>query len=308
MSENYESGIKSVLRFISLVIRVIGLYFEAVLKIFQKPRRKKISGQNALITGSGHGLGREIALNLAQQGVNLALVDINEANNESVKQELLDLYPSMKIFTYSVDIRSEQQVEELAKFVEKDLGGIDILINNAGIVQCLPFSELSSKLVERTFQVNTLAHIWTIKQFLPGMLKRKRGHIVAIASIAGIFGTKYLTDYCASKFAVVGLMEALDMEIHDKGENENIHLTTACPASMSTGMFQSHTTRLSWILPILKANQVAAHIIDAILENRELVVIPRSALHMHRLSFILPKKVKVCVQEYLDYGVKPHAA
>lgn len=306
MTDLSYNSINSAIRFATLVLSIIKIYIDVCLAVFQKPVKKNIKGQNALITGSGHGLGRELAKKFAQQGVNLALVDINEANNESVKNEILKINSSISVHTYSIDIRDEKQVCGLAKSVQNDLGHVDILVNNAGIVQCLPFLELSPALIERTFQVNTYAHFWTIKHFLPVMIKNKRGHIVAIASLAGLLGSKYLTDYCASKFAVVGLMESLDIEIHDNGANENIFLTTICPASMSTGMFQSFTSRFKWFLPVLNADQVASNVIDAVLSNKTLVVIPNITLFLHRLSYILPQKVRMLVQDYLDYGVRPH--
>lgn len=187
--------IVSAVKFLVLVYKVLLVYIDVILGLFRAKIRKSIKGQNVLITGAGHGLGRELAHKLADEGANLVLVDINEANNEKVKQELMKKNKSTKVLTYSVDIRDESNVAKLANSVQADLGDIDILINNAGIVQCLPFLELSPALVERTFQVNTLSHVWTVRHFLPNMIKNKRGHVVAISSIAGLIASKYLTDY-----------------------------------------------------------------------------------------------------------------
>ena len=190
--------VKQVLLLVNLIYKVALAYIEAILNAVQPARRKSIRGKNVLITGSGHGLGRELALKFAQQGANLILVDINEQNNDKVRQEISQKYSDskLKVVAYSVDIREESKVKELAQKCSLALGGsVDILINNAGIVQCLPFLNLSPALVERTFQVNVLAHMWTIKHFLPSMIENKSGHIVAISSIAGLIGGKYLTDY-----------------------------------------------------------------------------------------------------------------
>lgn len=185
----------SLVKFLDLVFKIVAAYINVCCRLFKEKVNKNIEGQNVLITGSGHGLGREMALKFAQQGVNLALVDINVDGNEKVKKEVNSINKSIKVFTYNTDIRDEGKVAELANKVRDDLGDVDILINNAGIVQCQSFFDLSPALVERTFQVNTISHIWTIKHFLPAMIKKERGHIVAIASIAGIIGGKYLTDY-----------------------------------------------------------------------------------------------------------------
>ena len=119
--------------------------------------------------------------------------------------------------------------------VKADVGDVDILINNAGIVTGKKFLECSDSLIEKTMQVNTNAHFWvrkivksikrlqvlksnsvpqTVKSFLPSMLQRNRGHVVSIASSAGFFGVTGLADYCASKFAAVGFDESLRNEIH----------------------------------------------------------------------------------------------
>lgn len=79
-------------------------------------------------------------------------------------------------------------------------------------------------------------------------------------------------------------MESLEKEIHHGGANENVHLTTICPSSMSTGMFQTFTSRFSWLLPVLKADQVAEQIVESILTNKTFIAIPQITLIMHRLS------------------------
>lgn len=94
----------------------------------------------------------------------------------------------------------------------------------------------------------------------------------------------YIYIYSASKFAVVGLMDSLSKEIRERDANRNIHFTTVCPSSMSTGMFKNLTTRFDWLLPVLKADDVASHTMFAILTNKPFCVIPPVALLFHRLS------------------------
>lgn len=197
MDDKLVTITKQIILFSVLLYKISLAYLEAIVGLIQPKRRKSIKGKNVLITGSGHGLGRELAIKFAQQGANLILVDINDANNEKVCQEINMKYKSAnaKVYAHSADIRSEQNVKELAQKTQRVLGHVDILINNAGIVQCLPFLSLSPALIERTFQVNVLAHMWTLKHFLPSMIERKSGHVVAISSIAGLIGNKYLTDY-----------------------------------------------------------------------------------------------------------------
>jgi len=309
MKGNQESLLGATGRLVELIGKIVLVYVYACINLFRKPKRKDIAGQNVLITGSGHGLGRDLAKKFVREGANVIMVDINKFNNEQVKGELLGSCSKMntKVLAYTVDIRDERQVAELAAKVRNDVGPVDILVNNAGIVQCKNFLNLSPELIEKTFQVNALAHFWTIKHFLPEMIERKRGHIVAIASIAGVIGTRYLTDYCASKFAVVGMMEALEKEVHEGGANKGIRFTTVCPASMTTGMFQTLTSRFSWLMPILNADHVADETMDAVLTNKPFVTVPPVMFYLYQLSKIIPLKAGRLIQDYLDYGVRPHS-
>lgn len=193
MSNQHFLG--SLFSLLVVITRIFIAYIEVLIKLFEKKKKKSVKNQNVLITGAAQGFGKELAIKFAELNANLALVDINLNNINKTKDEIASKYPSIKIYSYVIDITEEQKLVQLEKKVNEDLGSIDILINNAGIVQCQPFLKLSSNLIERTFRVNSLAHIWTIKHFLPSMIKKKRGHIVAIASVAGLSGAKYLTDY-----------------------------------------------------------------------------------------------------------------
>ena len=99
--------------------------------------------------------------------------------------------------------------------------------------------------IERTFNVNVLAHFWTIKSFLPDMINAKKGHIVTVASLAGHSGTNKLVDYCASKFANIGMDEALKVELMVQGLDSYIKSTVVCPYYISTGMFQGVASKVN---------------------------------------------------------------
>ena len=95
----------------------------------------------------------------------------------------------------------------------------------------------SSEKIIRTFNVNVLAHFWTIKTFLPHMINAGKGHIVTVASLAGHAGTNKMVDYCASKFANIGMDEAMKVELMVQGLDTDITTTVVCPYYISTGMF-----------------------------------------------------------------------
>ena len=121
------------------------------------------------------------------------------------------------------------------------MGDVDILVNNAGIVTGKKFLDATDGAIEKTFQVNTLAHFWLGKAFLPSMIDKNHGHVVTIASMAGIFGMAGLCDYCASKYAAVGFDESLRNELVAMAK-DGIHTTVVCPYFINTGMFDGVQT------------------------------------------------------------------
>jgi all-trans-retinol dehydrogenase (NAD+) len=111
------------------------------------------------------------------------------------------------------------------------------LINNAGVVSGLNILELSDNMINKTFQINAISHLHTIKEFLPDMIAQKRGHIVTIASMAGLNGVPGLSDYCASKFGAVAIDETVRLELQSKGLDKYVKTTCICPYFINTGMF-----------------------------------------------------------------------
>ena len=229
-----------------------------------------IKGKRALITGSASGIGRLLANRLANAGAKLVLWDIDPAGLSRAQAELTDA--GYEADVYTCDLASREEIAVVAAQTLAESGAIDILINNAGIVSGKNLLDISDGEIERTFQVNTLALFWTVRAILPSMLERDSGHLVTIASAAGLAGTAKLTDYCSSKFAAVGFDESLRLEL--KQQNSKVITTVVCPFYTDTGMFDGVKTRFSWLLPILKPEAVARRIVNAIQRDRRRVVMP----------------------------------
>merc|ERR1712126_606356 len=180
---------------------------ERLVKVFLPPKmfEKNISGQVVLISGGGSGIGRLMCLRFARLGATVVTWDINKSGNEEtvamIKKE------GNKAFAYTVNMTNREEIYETAKKTKAEVGQVSILVNNAGIVSGTALLETPDEKIIRTFDVNIMAHFWTIKAFLPDMIQHKQGHLVNIASLAGHSGTNKLVDYCASKFAAVGLDE-----------------------------------------------------------------------------------------------------
>jgi all-trans-retinol dehydrogenase (NAD+) len=230
----------------------------------------QIAGANILITGGASGIGRLVALKLGALGSRTILWDIDDARLEAVAQEFRNLgYP---VFPYHCDVSSRGEVSAVAEAVKRDAGKVDILINNAGVVTGKFCLDCSEEEIEKTMAVNLMANFWTVRAFLSDMIKTGSGHIVTVASAAGIIGVSQMVDYCTSKFAAFGFDEALRMEIRKR--KWKVRTTVVCPYFINTEMFQGVKTRFSWLLPILDVDKVTEKIVEAIQKNKKRLILP----------------------------------
>lgn len=239
----------------------------------------RLRGSHVLITGAASGIGRLMAQEARVRGARLTLLDRDEAGLRSVMSEL-----GGDTAVFTVDLSDRAQIQATAAKVLKTRGAVDVLVNNAGIVTGKPILECSDEAIERTFQVNTLALFWMTRAFLPAMIAQGRGHLVTVASAAGLSGTSRLTDYCASKFAAVGFDESLRLELKRLGHP--IRTTVVCPYYIDTGMFRGVKTRFSWLLPILDPVYVTFRILDAIEKDRSRLIMPRFVVSVLMIKFL----------------------
>ena len=228
-----------------------------------------ISGSRILITGAASGFGKLMALQMAQKGGQLILWDINKEGLDAVKKEIKA--QGNDVVTMICDLRNREEINEWADEI-LETGPVDILVNNAGIVSGQSFLDLTPDQIESTFEINTLAHFWTVQAFLPEMIKQNKGHVVTIASSAGLVGTSKLVDYCSSKFAAVGFDEALRAEL--RGMKSKVRTSVICPFVASTGMFSGVKKRF-FLLPVLKPEKVVRKTIKVIEKNRRRLLIPK---------------------------------
>jgi all-trans-retinol dehydrogenase (NAD+) len=229
-----------------------------------------IDGKCALITGAASGIGKLLATSLAAEGARLVLWDVDTRGLDQTQAELAAA--GHEAVTYTCDLARREDIAAVAERTLAECGPVDILVNNAGIVSGKDLLALSDEEIQRTFQVNTLASFWTVRAFLPAMLERDSGHLVTVASAAGLAGTARLTDYCSSKFAAVGFDEALRLELRQAGSR--VVTTVVCPYFTDTGMFDGARSRFSWLLPILRPEDVVRRIVRAISKDRRRLVMP----------------------------------
>jgi len=282
-----------------LLVSVIWLWLVAVYKAVMPislQMKKDLRGQVALVTGAGNGIGRLLSLRLASSGCKMVLWDINEQGNLETARKVRALGSEVTAFT--VDLSDRDAVHATADKVLAEFDQVDILVNNAGIVTGKSFLNAPDSLVTKTMDVNVNSHFWTVKNFLPGMLERNHGHIVTVASAAGLFGGPILVDYCASKFAAVGFTESLRSELSTSGKT-GVRTTLVCPYVINTGMFQGAKTRFPKLLDLLEPENVAQKIFEAILTNQDLLLLPRALYLFYYLRGVLPVFVRSKIEVFM---------
>ncbi|MFX1339536.1 MAG: SDR family NAD(P)-dependent oxidoreductase [Promethearchaeota archaeon] len=191
---------------------------------------KNLKNKNCLLTGAASGIGRSLAIGLAEEGMNLFLADIDSENLEKVKEEIAKT--GVKVYTRICNVSKFEEINEMAKDFYQKLGDLDLLINNAGIAGGGFIEDISLDEWKRVLDINLWSIIYSIKVFLPKMLERGSGHIVNTGSGAGIVGLPYHPHYVASKFAVLGLTEALYSELYNTG----IKFSVICPIRVRTNI------------------------------------------------------------------------
>jgi short-subunit dehydrogenase len=245
----------------------------------------KIKGSNVLITGGGSGIGRIMGRIVLEKGANsLTIWDVNEANMAST---LAELESKGKVYTQKVDVSNPTQVEEAASVAKKNCGGVDIVINCAGIVaNNKTFDEQSVTDITRTMNINAVAPMLVTLQFLPDMLKRNFGHVCNIASAAGMISNPRMSVYAASKWATLGWSDSMRIEL--KQAKSKVKVSTIAPYFISTGMFDGVKSRF---FPILKPEPTAKKIIKAIEKNKWFKGIPFGFHFIRACQALLPVNI-----------------
>jgi NAD(P)-dependent dehydrogenase (short-subunit alcohol dehydrogenase family) len=189
-----------------------------------------LAGKRAVVTGAGRGIGRSIALALAEAGADVAVTARSAPELESLQSEITALGRKS---AYTVcDVTDPAQVQHMATTLLEQLGGIDILVNNAGNAGSHKFLDHPDDLWHHMLAINLTSVYYVSKAFVPHMIEQRAGRIITIASIAARMGDRYIAAYTASKHGVLGLTRALATELLPY----TITVNAICPGYVDTPM------------------------------------------------------------------------
>jgi short-subunit dehydrogenase len=198
-----------------------------------------INGSAAAVTGAASGIGRALALTLAERGCDLALADRDEAGLQSVAAEIAKTTPR-KVSTHRVDVGEPGQILEFAAAAAAAHPGLNIVINNAGVALLGNFNEVDQAQMDWLFDINFWGVVHGTRAFLPILAKQREAHIVNLSSIFGIVAPPGQTAYCAAKFAVRGFSESLRHEL--AVANSPVRLTVVHPGGVATNIARNSRT------------------------------------------------------------------
>lgn len=245
----------------------------------------QIKNKTVLITGGAAGLGKLMGRKCLEKGASQLIIwDINREFIEQTVSEFSSL--GFKVFAHVIDVSDTPAIIETANKVRTEIGDVDIVINNAGVVVGKEFRDHTHKDIDFTMNINTNALMHVTLEFLPAMLNKGSGHIVNIASAAGLLANPKMSVYVASKWGVTGWSESLRIEL-DKIKS-GIGVTTVNPSYIDTGMFAGVKT--NFLLPILKPENAANRIVNAINKNKIVLRTPFMVNFLPMVRGILPAR------------------
>ena len=260
-------------------------------------------GRTVLITGGSRGLGLLLARELGRQGARVTIAARNRAELERARDDLVSRGVEVEIAT--CDVRRREEIEQLVHQIVTRASSLDVLINNAGVIQVGPFDHMDVPDFEEAMAVHFWAPLHAMRAAIPTMRRQGGGRIVNISSIGGKIGVPHLAPYCASKFALAGLSESLRAELARDG----VYVTTVCPGMMRTGSpfnawFKGrHRAEFAWFAisgstPLLSiaGERAASQIVEACREGAAELVITWPARLAVVANALLPEATALAMR------------
>jgi short-subunit dehydrogenase len=247
---------------------------------------RTLNGKLVLVTGAASGIGRCLGHRFAAAGARLAIADLDVAGAERVAAEIVAAGGQAGAF--ELDVTSADSTRALRARLVQQMGPLDVLVNNAGIVHGGAFLDVALARHLATFRVNVEGLVTVTHALLPDLLARPEAHLVTMASASSFVGLPFGSTYGASKWAALGFAESLRLELRQLG-HAHVGLTVVCPSYVGTGMFGG--VRPPRLTRILTPERVADLTVKAVLANTAFVLTPWLVKLTPFLHGVLPRPV-----------------
>jgi NAD(P)-dependent dehydrogenase (short-subunit alcohol dehydrogenase family) len=251
-------------------------------------RPRTLSGKVAAVTGGARGIGRATARTLAREGARVAIGDLDEELAQTTAEQI-----GHRCVGLAVDVTDRASFERFLDEVEQQLGPLDVLVNNAGILHVDPLLEQDDAAIRRMIAVNLIGVINGTKLALPRLLRRPEGHLVNVASTAGKLPAPGSAVYTATKHAVVGLTESVRLE-HRRSA---VEFSIVMPGVVRTEMIAGYGRMRAF--PQIEADDVGEAIIRTLKRPRLEVWVPPALSRTHRLMSNLPRRAREAVGRFM---------
>jgi len=247
-----------------------------------------LAGKVAAITGGARGIGKETARHFVQEGVRVAIGDLD---HELAKRTALELGPNVVAFGLNVTERAS--FKAFLDGAEEQLGPIDVLVNNAGIMQLGAFVEEDDATAHRQIDINVHGVLYGMKEILPRFLARNSGHLVNVASSAGKGGFPGGATYCGTKHFVVGVSEAVRAEVHETPIEVSCVMPVIVNTELASGLQSARGVKN------IEPGDVAAEIVRALKYPKFDVFVPRSVQAITTMMSVLPRSGREAISRAL---------
>jgi len=271
-------------------------------------RMKSLTDKVAAITGAASGIGRELAVTLAEEGCHLALADIDVEGIAETKTMIGN--PSVNVTIHHCNVADREHVYEFAEHVQQEHGQVDVVINNAAVMVADSLEEVSYEDFEWLMGVNFWGVVYGTKAFLPYLRLRQVAHLVNMSSINGVLTTPNNGPYCIAKFAVLGFTETLLQELH----GTNVRVSCVLPGGVKTNIVRNTRFRrqanpklsrecsIDWFEKTAKTSpaQAARTIVSGIKKNKSRILVGPDAYVIDVMKRLMP----TWVSRYAGYAVR----
>ncbi|XP_065095575.1 17-beta-hydroxysteroid dehydrogenase 13-like isoform X2 [Ochlerotatus camptorhynchus] len=310
--ECHRKPVTMILRLYSSVILVwdfciIVVFFtmqmlRSLYQMIRLPKRKSVAGEIVAIFGTSRGVGRDLALQLAELGAKVACVDINSTENDMLVKTING--SGYIAHAFECDLTNKNDIIRTTNAIEKRFGHITMFFHCCGVPS--PRSLVAEPPpIQTTLNLSVISHFWLLEAILPKMKRNNHGHIVFLTSVAGLSGVKHQTPLSVAQFAVQGLFESVldELRIEKFLKTIPISLVHLYPFVLTENCRNDIRMRIPSAFGTIRSEDAARKIIDGVRRNELEISIPKYCLTLCHVFKLLPRRATLLLRELFDTGV-----